>query len=406
MTSPTVHKSQQNFEAAILRVQTDPEVCAENKPLIISFAKTRLARGTGKLRVVKTIYALRFLSHWLHKPFGAASKDDVIELVGTIENTDYAAATKHDFKVILKIFYRWLKGDDETNPPETKWLKPRLNHHAHKLPEELLTEDEVFRIAEAADHPRNKAMVLVLYETGCRIGELLSLRMKNVIVDQHGAILRMTGKTGDRRVRIISSAPTLAAWVNIYAKRNDPEAPLWPPLSTNYLNKPSKMMDYRSAYAMIKELAQKANVHKRIYPHLFRHSRATFMAGKLTEAQMKEYFGWTQGSIMAATYVHLSGRDVDNALFALQGMSQLENKKEEKFKICLCPRCKEKNSPIAKFCLRCGTPMDIQVTSQIQQEQQNSNQLLNTLMQDAEFKTFLLQKVTALGLDKTVVGGG
>jgi integrase/recombinase XerD len=40
----------------------------------------------------------------------------------------------------------------------------------------------------------------------------------------------------------------------------------------------------------------------------------------LTEAQMKEYLGWVGDSKMAATYVHLSGRNVDNALFKLNGI--------------------------------------------------------------------------------------
>jgi integrase len=34
----------------------------------------------------------------------------------------------------------------------------------------------------------------------------------------------------------------------------------------------------------------------RIDGHSFRHSRATWLANKLTEAQMKEHFGWTQSS--------------------------------------------------------------------------------------------------------------
>ena len=44
---------------------------------------------------------------------------------------------------------------------------------------------------------------------------------------------------------------------------------------------------------------------------------------------MKEHFGWVQGSEMAATYVHLSGRDVDNALLKLQGLAHSKNRKIE-----------------------------------------------------------------------------
>lgn len=95
---------------------------------------------------------------------------------------------------------------------------------------------------------------------------------------------------------------------------------------------------------------------------------------------MKEYFGWVQSSEMASVYVHLSGRDVDNALLALQGLAKPEDKKEEQMKVCFCPRCREKNSPTAKFCLRCGTPMDAQIVAQIEDEQKNGNNVMNALM--------------------------
>ncbi len=397
-----IHKSQRNFEQAVARLDKDSEVSAENRRLILSFAKMRLARGSSRLRVVKCVYCMRFLAKWFKKPFDKATKNELIELVGEIENKDYAENTKYDFKIVLKMFYKWLKGNDETFPPEIAWLKPKLNNHAHKLPEELITEREVFSMAEAADHPRDKALILALYETGCRIGEMLSLRMKNVIFDQYGAILRVTGKTGDRRVRIISSAPTLASWISIYADAKNPEAPLWPPISNAQRHK-GEPAEYRSIYVRIAEIAKKAGVNKRVYPHLFRHSRATSLAGKLTEAQMKEYFGWVQSSEMASVYVHLSGRDVDNALLALQGMVKPEDKKEELLRICACPRCKEQNSPIAKFCLRCGTPMDVTITAQIEEERKSGDNLMNQLMKDGEFRELLLRKATELGFDRPVV---
>lgn len=48
-------------------------------------------------------------------------------------------------------------------------------------------------------------------------------------------------------------------------------------------------------------------------PHIFRHSRATFYAAVLPEALLKEQMGWTQSTKMAGTYVHLSGKRVDDA---------------------------------------------------------------------------------------------
>ena len=56
-----------------------------------------------------------------------------------------------------------------------------------------------------------------------------------------------------------------------------------------------------------------AGIEKPVDPHHFRHSRATYLANYLTEAQMCEWFGWVRGSRVPGRYVHLSSRDIDRA---------------------------------------------------------------------------------------------
>jgi len=406
MDEDGIHKHQGKVDLAFARVERDEAVCTENKQAIYGFSKTRLAKGSSRLRVVKCAYCLRFLARWLKKPFEEATKDELVNLVGELENKPYAEYTKYDFKVVLKMFYKWLKGGDEEFPVEIKWLKPRLKNTVHKLPEELLSEEDVLKIVQAATNLRDKALVLTLYESGCRIGELLSLKVKNVQFDQYGAILRVTGKTGDRRVRVITSAPALAVWLENYSAAKNPDAPLWPPLATNQSHK-TQAAEYPSIYVLVQRLARKAGIRKNVFPHLFRHSRATFLASKLTEAQMKEYFGWTQSSEMAATYVHLSGRDVDNALLKLHHLTKEQQAEEPSvLELKPCLRCRENNSPASKFCFKCGTPLDEKHVYQIEEERKVGDEIFNALMQNDEFKEFTLKKVVELGLGGKLLGDG
>jgi integrase len=392
------------LELAIENLNKDPGVSKENRESIIYFSKVRLAKGASHGRVSKVVYCLRSLAKWLNMPFGKATKDDLITLVGGLEaNPKYSEYTRLDFKIVLKMFYKWLKGDDETFPPEISWLKPKLKNEKHKLPEDLLTEDEVLRIVNQAENPRDKAFVLVLYESGCRIGELLTLSMQNVKFDQYGAVLRVTGKTGDRRVRVISSAPALALWIDNYKRRDDPKAPLWPPKSPKWKTKNKiECLDHRSVYELLRTLANKAGIKKHVHPHLFRHSRATALASKLTEAQMKEHFGWVQGSDMASTYVHMSGRDVDNALLKIQGLVHDETDQEDKIKAKNCQRCKERNSPVSKYCTRCGLPLDENLIVTLEKDRQATDGIMNRLMQDNEFKDMMMKKIFEMGLEKTL----
>ena len=386
------------LEQAIGKLKEEKGICKENIEAIISFSKVKLAKGTSYGRVAKTVYCLRFLARWLKKPFRKATKDDLIALVGELEQKKYSEYTKYDFRVILKMFYKWLEGNDETFPKKITWLKKSMKNLSHKLPEELITEEEVLKLAETAVNPRDKTLIMVLYETGCRIGELVSLQMKNVSFDQYGAVLRVTGKTGDRRVRIISSAPILASWLNAHPRAKDPDAWLWFQYKNN--KKTDKCLRHGTVYATLKKIAKRAGIQKNIYPHLFRHSRATSLANKLTESQMKEHFGWVQGSDMAATYVHLSGRDVDNAFLKLHGLVPIENGHEEKMALRICQRCKERNSPSSGFCTKCGLPLDERTMAMVEKERQKGDNLMNRLMEDEDVKHFLLKKIMEKGLDK------
>ena len=60
-----------------------------------------------------------------------------------------------------------------------------------------------------AENPRDKALISVLYKNGCRIGEILTLKVRNVEVDANGVVLIVNGETGQRKVRLIHSVPRL-----------------------------------------------------------------------------------------------------------------------------------------------------------------------------------------------------
>jgi hypothetical protein len=190
---------------------------------------------------------------------------------------------------------------------------------------------------------------------GLRIGWLTSLKIKNVQFDEHGAVIKVRGKTGERRVRIVMFASSLAKWMEMHPDGDDKEAPLWVNLSNNYSK---KGVTYEGLYQKLKRIAKKAGVKKRLNFHKFRHSRATHLAQQLTEAQMNVYFGWVQGSDMPATYVHLSGRDVDDRILQIHGLRPKDEEAKQKLKPQKCPRCQYINAPVSRYCGRCGTVLD------------------------------------------------
>lgn len=61
-----------------------------------------------------------------------------------IESSGQSDWYKRDLKIALKKFYRWFKGC-EMDPPEIAWIKTSMKNSNHKLPEELLTQEDVKR---------------------------------------------------------------------------------------------------------------------------------------------------------------------------------------------------------------------------------------------------------------------
>jgi len=137
----------------------------------------------------------------------------------------------------------------------------------------------------------------------------LGLRIKNIIFDEYGAVLLVNGKTGFRRVRIIESVPLLKQWLKYHPFSKNQDSPLW-------FDK-GKFMLSDTSRKIIKRIAKKAGINKKIDHQLFRKSRATELSNYLTEPQLREFMGWSPSSTMPSIYVHLSRRDVDKAIIKL-----------------------------------------------------------------------------------------
>jgi integrase/recombinase XerD len=385
-----------NYEARIrdtanlIKVSTSiPEA---NKRAILQFKEDSFAEGISPGRVARYLWDLKTLSSWLNLEFERAKKDDIKRLVGKLEKSHYSDSTKRDLKITLRKFYRWLRGT-EGIPEEVSWFKTHLKTNSIKLPEELLTEKEIARMIRAAVNARDRAFISTLYESGCRIGEILGLKLKHVVPVNPGMQLIVNGKTGARRIRIIASAIYLNQWINIHPKGDDPEAYLW-------ACKTGEEIGYRTVTLLLRKLKRKAGIKKRIYPHIFRHSRATHLANHLTEAQMKQYFGWIQGSKMASIYVHLSGRDVDDAILKCYGIvKQDQQMQNDPLKPKTCDRCHKINPATNEYCDRCGMPMTKQAVMELMQRdlvKRRADNLLDQLIGDPEFRQMFGEKINAL----------
>ena len=289
-----------------------------NKKLILDFVDYCFTEGLSQHRILKYISALKMIALKTQLDFDKIEKKDLFMFISELERSDRSQWLKHDYKITLKKFYKWYCKEDY--PELTRWIKATVKKKDQKLPEDLLSESDVLKLIECAKRKMDKAMIALLWDIGARIGEVGTLTIRHVSFDEYGALISLRGKTGYRRVRAVWSVEYLKAWVQTHPEGHNPDAPMWITFGSkeNFL-KPSQ---YSAIRMKLQRIAKKAGINKKIHPHLFRHSRCTYMANYLTEAQMNVYFGWTQGSDMPGVYVHLSGRDIDDAILKANGIIQ------------------------------------------------------------------------------------
>jgi site-specific recombinase XerD len=299
----------------------------ENKKLIIDFANNCTARGLTKTRTTKYLYHLRKIALQINKPLNEVTRKDIEILINWLNSSKYSPWTQADFRIAIKVFYKWLEAEklgltikeiemQRKEPALITWFSSRVKKTSQKMPEQLLTEEEILSLIKSAQNIRDKAFIATLYESGARISEIGTLKIKNLAFDQYGIKATLFGKTGSRTIRLISATKYLTDWINQHPNKTEQESYVW----TGQESK--ERLNYTSFSDILKIAKKRAGITKPINPHHFRHSRATILAKKLTEQQLKQYMGWASASEMASVYVHLSGRDSDEAILELYGLKE------------------------------------------------------------------------------------
>jgi integrase/recombinase XerD len=331
------------------------------------------------LWIVRCMVVLISVRKQIGKPFRYTTKDDIRAILKSMEQKGYKASTNEKCRQVLKLFFKVVYGNNESYPEQVKWFSSKLGKEKAGKDTtmdmaEYLEEEEVQKLIENADTLQNKSFLACLYESGARPEEFLRLTNLDTRIDSKGAVFILRGKTGERRVRIIAFSNILQRWLEVHPLKNQNCYPLWISEATNYKN---QALGIRGAEKIIVRALQNSELftkHARLY--ILRHSRATHLAKHLTEAQMCIFFGWTMGTQVVRRYIHLSGKDVDNALISITEGRQIKAEEEYKLKSTKCKRCGENISPTMNFCSKCALPVNLNNEYTRETELENENRQL------------------------------
>ncbi len=343
------------------------QLTENNRTLLKKFYKHMANQGLAKSRMYLVIGVLGRLLELLGKDFESATKEDFMGtekepgLVGKINQMQVGVVTKSDYLKKLKMLDKWQNGGDEPSD-RTRKIKTGIGKKHFKLPTQLITPEEAKKIIESTDNPRDRALIHLLWESGCRVGEAINTKIESIQFDKGEARINLHGKVGARQILLLESVRDIKDYLKdrTQSKNSDP-------LFVTYGSKnKNEVLHHACINKAIRNAANKAAVKKRIYAYLFRHSRASYLASRgLSEAQLCNIFGWEVGSRQVRTYVHLSGSQVESAYKKLYGIQKQEQPEQQ---IIQCQICGESNPATNTTCQNCYNPITIQGALKIKQE--------------------------------------
>jgi integrase/recombinase XerD len=301
----------------------------------------------------------------------------VIKRASNARGKPFKQNTIVDYIKILKQFYTWLIEREYSGIPKDRLSKLRAppRDEMTKTASDLLTYDEVLAMARSCWREMDRALIMTLYEGGFRIGEIGKMTWGNLKFDDQGVVVNTDFKTGKPRyIRLILAAGHLAKWRGCYPGSPEGAAPVF-----ITVNGP---LSHAAVTKQLRRVAERAGIKRHITPHIFRHSRITHMIQKgISESVIKKMMWGTIDSRMFRTYVHLTGKDIDQELQRVYGLApkDTESAMKKAMEPRVCPSCQTINSPVTNYCGTCGHELSEQAV-------RNLESALRRIQQNPDFK--------------------
>ena len=204
----------------------------------------------------------------------SVTAQDLTDYVKHLEDNKFAAATVSRNIASLKAFYHYMVQEGLVEEDISDKLKaPKIEKKAP----EIMSPDEVVRLLEqpSGDSPkeiRDKAMLELLYATGIRVTELITLNLSDVNMQMNFILCR--DRTKERIIPFGAAAKNAMARYLNGTREEMLENKSSEVLFANCSGQP---MSRQGFWKLIKHYAKKADIKADITPHTLRHSFAAHL---------------------------------------------------------------------------------------------------------------------------------
>lgn len=218
---------------------------------------------------------IRFLKKHNIGSFKDTEKEVVRAYLEQLHNMGRATSTISRNLASIKSFYQFMVREDLLDAdPSVHLESPKVTKRLPRVlnlseVESLLNQPDL----EDAHSIRDKAMLEVIYATGIRVSELVSLNVPDINLG--AGYLRCLGKGS--KERIVPLGSVAIKFLDLYLQMARPELVRKATESALFVNHHGRRLTRQGFWKIVKRYGQEANISENITPHTLRHSFATHL---------------------------------------------------------------------------------------------------------------------------------
>ncbi len=278
----------------------------------------KLERGLSKNTLEAYLHDTDLLFSFLKAekeaiPIQKVSMNDLSDFIVYIHKMGLGSWSQSRVLSGVKAFFKYLMIEQVIKKNPSELLEsPRLDR---KLPE-VLSLDEVEKMIDTIDlsesqGERNKAIIETLYGCGLRVSELTGLKISDLHLNED--MISVTGK-GNKQ-RLVPVGALAKKQITTYLKQIRIHIiPQKKYEDILFLNQNGRQLSRQMVFIIVRTLAEKVGIRKKISPHTFRHSFATHLVkGGADLRAVQELLGHVSITT-TEIYTHLDTDDLRKAI--------------------------------------------------------------------------------------------
>ena len=267
--------------------------------LLTGFINALRVEGRSQKTIDRYMYEIGRLMKYINVPTRRVTVYHLRDYLAKEKARGISDNTLKGLREIYSAYFNWLQRESliERNPV--------VNLGTIKVPKkkkELYSEVDLEKLKRNCTNSRDLAIVLFLYATCCRIGEVVELNRDQVAIENQKLVVH--GK-GDKERKVYFDSVTADAMKQYLDGRTDDCEAL-------FINRYKQRLSDNGIRIMLNELAKRAGVHH-VHPHKFRRTKATALARSGMPIQDVQAILGHEKIDTTMQYVQLNDTDIENS---------------------------------------------------------------------------------------------